>query len=786
MPRPFSARLRALRPRLTRRRIIAGAVVLALLVGAVAWAAWPTSPPYRTEDQRITVRSGPSGNEPVDLDTRLYLPDGATAGAPVPAVLLAHGFGGTKETRRGRRARTSPALGYAVLTWTARGLRAQRRRRSTWTAPTTRYATRSGCWTGSPPGRRSAPTPPATRGSAWSAARTAAALALLLAGAGPAGRRDRPDDHLERPGPVVPARGRPAAPRTNGVFKKQWAGLFFGGGSGGRDRPRRATRRRGAGGPAATARACRRASSRATRRAAGSPPTSAPPTCASRPPAGPTPAAVALLRRSSPAAVLDQIKAPTLLDPGRGRHALPALRGGRQRPRHRRDRHAGAGRLVHRRARRRRRARSPTRTGSSSSPRSGSTTTSRATGDAPGDSFTYSRITGFNALDRGAGHHRVLRAPTYPGLGGTGRRPTVDRRRPAAADRQPAERQPGRHLVRCRSPAGCRRFVNGVVADLPGQHARFDSAPLAQAVDVVGAPTVPIRAASPTGEAVLFVKLYDVDPDGAATPVRRPGRAGPADRPAGRHRATRSRSRVTLPAIVHRIEAGHRLRITVATSDQAFATPVAARPSTPSGSPATPRRSRCRPCPASRSPAPTVIWRYVLAGAGRADRARAASWSCWSRAPAAPRADRTAVDREYADTPLVVRGLRKEYGDGFVAVSEVDFTVRARTGGRPARPERRRQDHHAAGADGPDPGRPPARCSSSGTGWRPARRCCPGSARWSRGPGFLPHLTGLENLRAVLAGHRPAGGGRALRRGAGDRRPRRRDPPQGQARTATA
>ena len=33
------------------------------------------------------------------------------------------------------------------------------------------------------------------------------------------------------------------------------------------------------------------------------------------------------------------------------------------------------------------------------------------------------------------------------------------------------------------------------------------------------------------------------------------------------------------------------------------------------------------------------------------------------------------VVADHADTPLVVRGLRKEYADGFVAVDNVDFTV---------------------------------------------------------------------------------------------------------------
>ena len=104
----------------TRRRAAAAAVVAVLLVGAVVWAVRPQGPDVRTESAVLTVRSGPAGDQPVDLDTTLYLPEGASAGAKVPAVLLAHGFGGTKESVRSD-AEEFAGRGYAVLTWTARG-----------------------------------------------------------------------------------------------------------------------------------------------------------------------------------------------------------------------------------------------------------------------------------------------------------------------------------------------------------------------------------------------------------------------------------------------------------------------------------------------------------------------------------------------------------------------------------------------------------------------------------------------------------------------------------------
>ncbi len=68
----------------------------------------------------LTVQTGPDGHTPVTLDTRYYRPRSADAGHRVPAVLLAHGFGGTKLSVESD-ARDLADLGYAVLTWTAEG-----------------------------------------------------------------------------------------------------------------------------------------------------------------------------------------------------------------------------------------------------------------------------------------------------------------------------------------------------------------------------------------------------------------------------------------------------------------------------------------------------------------------------------------------------------------------------------------------------------------------------------------------------------------------------------------
>ncbi|MGP3982927.1 CocE/NonD family hydrolase [Streptomyces sp. KR80] len=110
--------------------------------------------------------------------------------------------------------------------------------------------------------------------------------------------------------------------------------------------------------------------------------------------------------------------------------------------------------------------------------------------------------------------------------------------------------------------------------DTPGTFVAYSSAPLSGAVDVVGAPKVTLKVDSPAAEQtqgetdvshrlVLFAKIYDVAPDGTQTLVNR--LVAPA-----RVKDVTRRFTVTLPAVVHRYEPGHRLRLVIAASDDAF------------------------------------------------------------------------------------------------------------------------------------------------------------------------------------------------------------------------
>ena len=99
--------------------------------------------------------------------------------------------------------------------------------------------------------------------------------------------------------------------------------------------------------------------------------------------------------------------------------------------------------------------------------------------------------------------------------------------------------------------------------EVPGQHADFTTAPFRTATTVVGVPSLHVRLShvSPN-DLVLFGKVYDVAADGSATlihrliaPVRIPSAAlsAPVD--------------LKLLGIAHRFDAGHAVRLTLATTD---------------------------------------------------------------------------------------------------------------------------------------------------------------------------------------------------------------------------
>ncbi|HEY9474792.1 MAG TPA: alpha/beta fold hydrolase, partial [Mycobacteriales bacterium] len=564
------------RPRWQRATALTALVAAATTVVTVGVTA-ARGPRVETHQQRITVLDGPGGSQRVSLDATLFVPDGVDSGHRAPAVLMAHGFGGSKDDVRAD-AEDLAGNGYVVLTYSARGFGhstgqvavdspdyevSDARQLVDWLAAR-------------PEVRLDAPGDPriGVTGASYGGA-----LSLLLAG------YDRrvdaivpvatwndlshaffPDNVGGNPGPTPAGFDQRV---DDGVFKRLWAANFFTSGAA-PTRPAGGSDTTGPSGPPGTT---------------GSPGGSeqdalcgrfVPAFChvyqqAARTGRA-TEAAVALLRRSSPAPVLDRIHAPTLLIQGETDSLFPLSEadanargiavngtpvkmvwfpGGHD---------AGAGLADADRLR--------------------SLTTTwfdhylRGTGPAPERTFEYSRITPASNADTGGPRFRNYVATGYPGLGGENdnatRRRTVTLRGQTQTVLNPAGGAPA--AVSGLPGLGDAVALAGALGgDLPGQSARFDSAVFDRTFDLVGAPTVRIRVSASTDQAVLFAKLYDVDQQGHGTLPQRlvaPVRVGGLT--PGQTRTVN----ITLPAVVHRFESGHRMRLVLASTDQGYATPA--------------------------------------------------------------------------------------------------------------------------------------------------------------------------------------------------------------------
>jgi ABC-2 type transport system ATP-binding protein len=279
----------------------------------------------------------------------------------------------------------------------------------------------------------------------------------------------------------------------------------------------------------------------------------------------------------------------------------------------------------------------------------------------------------------------------------------------------------------------------GGVSVLPGQAATFQTAPLARGLTVTGSSRVRVRITSTATDATLFASLLDVAPDGGTTlprqlvsPIRLDGLTS-----AGREVT------IALPAIVQDVPAGHRLRVVLSSTDQGYAMPQDARgyqislagdarlsvPQVPltvdaSGS------SRSLAISGFLLAAGIVLILLVSGLQHRRVRRRTV----------------VDVDPDLVHVPLDISGLGKTYGDGFRAVSDLSFRVEA---------------GQVLGLLGPNgAGKTTALrmlvgliLPSEGVIRIFGHQVTPGAAVLSRlgsfieGPGFLPHLSGLDNLQ---------------------------------------
>ncbi|WP_412540718.1 alpha/beta fold hydrolase [Longispora sp. K20-0274] len=681
-----------------RHRLWALAVVIVLLGGLSWWYFSDDGADYRTTEARLPVNG-------VVLDTTFY----AQASGTAPVILLAHGFGGSKHSVEDS-AKELAGQGYNVLTWTARGFG-----RSTGEIHLNardfeiKDAQALIDWAAhQPPVALDGDGDPklGVVGGSYGGA-----LALNLAGVDKRVDAIVPQityNDLARSLLPDGSGGQP----ENGVLKKGWVGVLFGSGSG-----------FSLNGPGAG-------------RAQGDPQCGrfAKDVCAAFldtvTTGRATPETVSLLRAVSPNAVAGQITAPTLLIQGMADSLFPLP-----------EAEANARAITG----------APVRLAWFSGGHDGGAGSKadeqrvkfltvqwldhylRKQGDAPGSSFTYSRVTGVSAQERGL-TTTGFKLDRYPGLDGSPRSVDVTGRDQLIAS--PPNGVPSAISVLPGLALGGTGLTS---VEMPGQNATFESAPLTTAVDVVGAPSVQLRVASPTGEAVLFAKLYDVSPNGQASlpnglvaPIRLSGL--PAEL------AGAEPVKVTLPAVSTRIDVGHRIRLVVATSDQSYQGPVRPVVYTVAAGNAVSLPTAVGTALTSAE-TPLLIALAVLAGLILLGILAAV---LIARARHRGR-DRTVV-AEYADTPLVIKGLRKEYAGGYVAVRDISLTV---------------QRGQVVGLLGPNgAGKTTSLRVLMGL-TRPSagqvlifgHQLIPGAPVLSRlgalveGPGFLPHLSGMENLR---------------------------------------
>lgn len=113
------------------------------------------------------------------------------------------------------------------------------------------------------------------------------------------------------------------------------------------------------------------------------------------------------------------------------------------------------------------------------------------------------------------------------------------------------------------SPDATPSFSDVPPSDPPGQAASFTSAPFDRAVESVGIPRAHLNLSHINGQdLVFFGKVFDVAPDGSAELIHR--LISPVRVPAG---ATDQPIDIRLLGFAHRFDTGHSVRLTLATTD---------------------------------------------------------------------------------------------------------------------------------------------------------------------------------------------------------------------------
>ncbi|GHA67986.1 ABC transporter ATP-binding protein [Streptomyces tendae] len=660
--------------------MLSAAAAVVVLAGAGTWTAvaGDDPAPVRRADRVVAVGDG------VRLDTSYFT---AGSGGRRPAVLLAHGFGGSKDDVR-EQAEDLARDGYAVLTWSARGF-GKSTGKIGLNAPDGEVADVSRLidWLAEQPQVRLDKDGDPRVGIAGGS--YGGAVALLAAGH---------DTRVDAVAPAITYWNLADALFPNGVFKKLWAGIFVNSG-GGCDRFE-----------ADLCRMYQRVAESGT----------------------PDAEAVKLLEARSPQAVGARIKVPTLLTQGQTDSLFPL---GQADAAAKAIRANGApvdvdwiagghdgGDLENDRVQARIDAWFDRYLKDDE-------------GAGTGPAFRVTRTGGVDSTD-GQAQLRGASADRYPGLT-NGQRSVPLRGREQSVDNPAGANPPAVSALPGIGGAGGLSQLSslglGVSLDFPGQYAAFESAPVGDDLRITGSPTATVHVRSTTEDAVLFAKVYDVGPGGTSpvlpsqlvTPVR------VEDAKAGKDVT------VTLPAIDHEVEKGHRLRLVLASTDLGYASPAA--PATYTVSLEGDLKVPTAPgVTTAAAPLPAWVWWLPLAGAAVA---LALLWTA-RRRTAAP-----APDPALADVPLQITGLSKRYAGSTerYAVRELSFRVeKGQVLGLlgPNGAGKTTTLRMLMGLIKPDDGE----VRVFGHAIRPGAPVLSRVGAFVEGAGFLPHLSGRENL----------------------------------------
>jgi ABC-2 type transport system ATP-binding protein len=661
--------------------LIAAAAAAIVLAGAGTWTALASddTPPVHRADRVMAMGGG------VRIDTSYF-----TAGSSSdrrPAVLLAHGFGGSKEDVRDE-AQKLARDGYAVLTWSARGFG-----KSTGEIglndPEGEVADVSKLidWLAKRPEvqlDKSGDPRVGVTGASYGGA-----ISLLAAAY---------DQRVDAIAPEITYWNLSEALFPNGVFKKLWAGIFINSGGG-----------------------CDRFEDQLCamyNRVAES--------------GKPDAAATKLLEERSPSAVGDRIKVPTLITQGQSDSLFPLG-------------HADA------------MAKAIRANGApvdvdwiSGGHDGGDMETDRVesrvgswfdrylkdeAGVDTGPAFRVTRTGGIDSTD-GAAQLRGASGDTYPGLESGQHAVTLSGREqsfenPAGASPPAISALPG--LGGSGGLSQLSSLGVGLSLDFPGQYARFESSAFGSDLRITGSPTVTMHVRSSTDDAVLFGKVYDVGPGGAqpvlpsqlVTPVRVEGAKTGKD------------VTITLPAIDHEVQKGHRLRLVLASTDLGYASP--ATPATYTVSLKGDLKLPTAPGVTTAAAAlPAWVWWLPLAGALVA----LALPLTGRRRTTAP-----APESGQAEVPLHITDLSKRYAKSADRYAVRDLSFRVEKGQvlgllGPNGAGKTTTLRMLMGLIKPDGGE----IRVFGHAIRPGAPVLSRVGAFVEGAGFLPHLSGRENL----------------------------------------